>query len=96
MRIMCLFSLVFVVLCSSACSNYDSFRIRTIEGLKESHSKVVERAKEGKLSKIEYRSSLETYDKAMLDEQAKNGSGLAEMQKKNEAASDAEADRLFP
>lgn len=96
MRILCILSLFFASFLTFGCSNYDAYRIRTLEGLKESHSKVVERAKEGKLTKIEFRTSLKTYDDSMLDEQAKSGSGLEELREKTTKESDELANKLFP
>lgn len=96
MRIFVVVVAFFLTICASGCTSYDAFREKTILDLKESHIKVVTRAKEGKLSDVEFRSSLKTYDDAVLDERAKSGSGLKELQESSSKASDEATKKLFP
>lgn len=50
---------------------------------------------EGKLSKIEYESILQSYDTVMIEEQAKDGKGLEKLKEENDADSKKKAEDLF-
>lgn len=88
--------LLLATLCAAGCSNFDARRVTTTQQLKQNHIEDVERALQGKLTDNELRSSLQSYDAAAIEEQAKSGKGLDELQKQMQAQTDAEVKRLFP
>ena len=78
------------------CSNYDSYRITQIERHKQNTHEGIQRALDGKLTRVEYESILQSFDTSAIDEQAKAGKGLEELEEKLTADSKKKADELFP
>lgn len=77
------------------CGSFDSHRIKQTQRLKQDTHNGIKRAMEGKLSKIEYESILQSYDTVMIEEQAKDGKGLEKLKEENDADSKKKAEDLF-
>ena len=94
-RLFAVLALSISVFTVGACSNYDSYRITQIERHKQNAHEGIQRARDGKLTRVEYESILQSFDTSALEEQAKKGSGLEELEAKLAADSKKKADELF-
>lgn len=83
------------ILTSGACSSYDPYRIKQIERHKQNTHEGIQRAMEGKLTRVEYESILQSFDTSAIEEQAKKGDGLEELEEHLTADSKKKADELF-
>jgi len=90
-----LFAVVLLSCTLLGCSSYDSYRITQTKRLKQDTHDGIKRALDGKLTKIEYESILQSYDTVMIEEQAKKGEGLEELTEENDADSKKMAEELF-
>lgn len=84
-------------LLAAGCSNFDQRRIDTTDQLKQNYAEDVKRAREGKLTDIESRSTLQSFDVAALEELAKKGNKakLEEERVKREAESEQLVKDIF-
>lgn len=57
----------------AGCGEFSQLRYDGLTQLKRNHAEDVERAADGKLTAVELRSSMESYDKSLLDEEALKG-----------------------
>lgn len=92
--------LAVVALCAaafvgSACSQYDSYRITQTKRHKQTTHEITQRALEGKLTKVEYESAMQSFDTSMIEEQSKKGDGLEELKEELDADSEKKVDELF-
>ncbi len=78
------------------CGEYDAYRIKQTSRLKQSHSELIKRALDDKLIKLEFESSLQSYDTAMIEEQSKKGEGLEELKAKLDAETAKMVEDVFP
>lgn len=77
------------------CSQYDPYRITQTERHKQSAHEGVRAAMQGKLSRTEYKSILQSFDTSLLEEQAKDGSGLEELKKKSDVDTEKKVVEIF-
>lgn len=78
------------------CGQYDAYRVTQIERHKQNTHEGIQRALNGKLTRVEYESILQSFDTSAIDEQAKDPDGLEELKKKLDADTKAKVDELFP
>ena len=88
--------LVFPVMGLLGCSEYSSYRIKQTSRLKQSHSELIKRALDKKLIRLEFESSLQSYDTAMIEEQSKKGEGLEELKAELDAETAKMIEEVFP
>lgn len=88
-------TLVLLVVLLAGCSAYDPYRLVQTERHKQNAHEGITRARDGKLTRAEYESILQSFDTSMLEEQAKDGKGLEELKAKLDSDSAAKVAELF-
>lgn len=88
-----LFAAIFAL---GGCSSYSSYRITQIERHKQNTHEGIQRALNGKLTKVEYESILQSFDTSAIEEQSKKGDGVDELKKKLDADTAEKVEELFP
>ena len=77
------------------CSNYDPYRITQTQRHKDTTHELVMRAREGKLTRIEYESGMQSFDTSMIEEQSKKGSDIEKLKKVLDDDSEKKIVELF-
>jgi hypothetical protein len=95
-RLIVLLTFTTAIFALGGCSNYDSYRITQIERHKQNTHEGIQRALDGKLTRVEYESILQSFDTSAIEEQAKKGDGLEELEERLTSDSKKKADELFP
>lgn len=78
------------------CGQYDAYRVTQIERHKQNTHEGIQRALNGKLTRVEYESILQSFDTSAIEEQSKSGEGLEELEEKLVADSEKKVNELFP